>query len=76
MGLGAVLLELRIQQLGLDSHKVGDIHDEWQYDVDPDEAEHHGMEAVQAIRTAGEKLALNVPLDGVSTIGKTWAETH
>ncbi len=76
MALGCVLLERTIRANRIDSLKVGDIHDEWQYDVNPDHAEDHAREAVQAIRDAGKYLRLNVPLDGESKVGKTWAETH
>jgi DNA polymerase-1 len=76
MALGCVLLERTIRANRIDSLKVGDIHDEWQYDVNPDHAEDHAREAVQAIRDSGKYLRLNVPLDGESKVGKTWAETH
>ena len=76
MGLAAILLEQDIRREGLDSLKVGDIHDEWQYDVDPSDAERHAQLSVQAIRRAGELLKLNVPLDGEAKQGRTWAETH
>lgn len=76
MGLAAVLLEQDIRREGLDSLKVGDIHDEWQYDVDPRDAERHAQLSVAAIRRAGELLRLNVPLDGEAKRGLTWAETH
>ena len=76
MALGCILLERYLRSNGVDSLKVGDIHDEWQYDVDPDHAEVHAREAVQAIRDAGKYLRLNVPLDGESKVGKTWAATH
>lgn len=76
MALGSVLLERDIRKLGLDSLKVGDIHDEWQYDVAHDVASTHGERAVAAIREAGVKLGLNVPLDGESKQGLTWAQTH
>lgn len=76
MALGCILLERSIRSNGIDSLKVGDIHDEWQYDVNPDHAEIHAREAVQAIRSAGKYLRLNVPLDGESKVGSTWAETH
>jgi len=76
MALGAILLERSLRKYALDSLKVGDIHDEWQYDVHPEHADLHGELAVQAIREAGDKLALNVPLDGESKKGLTWAETH
>jgi DNA polymerase I len=76
MGLGSVLLEKDIRRRKLDSLKVGDIHDEWQYDVHPDHADAHADAAVRAIRESGERLRLNVPLDAESKQGLTWAETH
>ena len=76
MALGAIILEKHIRRAGLDSLKVGDIHDEWQYDVAPDDAREHARLSVQAIREAGEELNLNVPLDGEAKQGLTWAETH
>lgn len=76
MGLSNVLLERRIKYLELDAIKVGDIHDEWQYDVHPDDAEAFAIESVQAIREAGKRLGLNVPLDGEAKEGLTWAQTH
>lgn len=76
MALGAIILERNIERLGLDSLKVGDIHDEWQYDVHPEGAEAHAKTSVEAIREAGRILGLNLPLDGTAKIGLTWAETH
>lgn len=76
MALGAIFLEQHIRRNGLDSLKVGDIHDEWQYDVAPNDAREHARLSVQSIREAGEELDLNVPLDGSAKEGLTWAETH
>lgn len=76
MALGAILLEGHIRRHGLDSLKVGDIHDEWQYDVAPNDAREHARLSVQSIREAGEELNLNLPLDGTAKQGNTWAETH
>lgn len=76
MAVGAILLEAELRRRKIDSLKVGDIHDEWQYDVDPNYADEHGELAVKAITKAGEKLNLAVPLDGESKVGRTWAETH
>lgn len=76
MALGACILNLRIQKLQLDSLKVGDIHDEWQYDVNPDHADIHAEVSVQSIVDAGVRLKMNVPLDGTAKKGLTWAETH
>lgn len=76
MALGAGLLEQAIRRAGLDSLKVGDIHDEWQYDVAPGDADEHARLSVEAIRESGRLLNLNVPLDGTAKKGLTWAETH
>jgi DNA polymerase-1 len=76
MAKGAVLLEQSIRHHGLDSLKVGDIHDEWQYDVAPSDAREHARLSEEAIRDAGEELGLNIPLAGEAKIGRTWAETH
>lgn len=76
MAQGSIFLAQTIRQEGFDSLKVGDIHDEWQFDVAPSDAQPHADAGVDAIRRAGEALSLRVPLDGESKIGKTWAETH
>ncbi len=76
MALGAIHLARHIKRSGLDSLKVGDIHDEWQYDVAPKDAKEHARLSVLSIKEAGEELNLNVPLDGTAKEGLTWAETH
>lgn len=76
MALGAILLEGYIRDEGLDSLKVGDIHDEWQYDVALDDADRHAELSVQAIVEAGRMLKMNIPLDGTAKKGLTWAQTH
>jgi DNA polymerase I-like protein with 3'-5' exonuclease and polymerase domains len=72
----AIFLEQHIWRKGLDSLKVGDIHDEWQYDVAKEDAEEHASLARQALVEAGEELNMNIPMDGKSIIGLNWAETH
>lgn len=76
MAMGAIILENYVRRLGLDSLKVGDIHDEWVYDVDPSDADSHAEASVRAIQKAGEVLNLNVPLDGKALIGSSWAHVH
>lgn len=61
------------------SHKVQQvawIHDECQFEVDPDIAEEFGKEAVDCIRKAGAFFRIGIPLTGEYKIGKNWAETH
>lgn len=76
MAQGAIFLEGYIRSKGLDSLKVGDIHDEWQYDVARSDADEHSKLATQALRDAGEELNLKIGTDGESKIGRTWACTH
>lgn len=76
MAQASIFLESHIRRNGLDSLKVGDIHDEFQYDVTPNDAREHARLSVQAIREAGEELNLNLPLDGTAKEGLTWAQTH
>jgi len=53
------------------------VHDEWQIEVATEEmGEHVGLEAVDALRWAGETLGVRCPLDGEYKIGKTWGDTH
>lgn len=73
---GAVFLEQYIKKAGLDSLKVGDIHDEWQYDVLASDAEEHARLANLALIHAGEELNCNIAMAGESKIGMTWAQTH
>lgn len=76
MMLACAILEMWIKKQGLDSLKVGDVHDEWIYDVFPDHAERHSDLSVRAIQKAGQLLKLNVPLDGKALIGRSWAVVH
>ncbi len=76
MARGAILLDSHIRRDGLDSLKVGDIHDEWQFDIDPKDADTHSIRSTQSLSEAGEALNCLCPLDGTAKKGLTWAETH
>lgn len=76
MAASSILFERHIAREGLDALKVGDIHDEFIYDVDPAHAERLQVLAVQSIREAGEMLNMNAPLDGTSLVGHSWAVVH
>lgn len=52
------------------------VHDEWQTEVDEDQAVRLGEIQVQAITDAGKFFKLNCPMDGEAKIGKSWLETH
>ena len=80
-GAGAVVMKQAVIHLyelldGIDFKLVAQVHDEWQIECRPEDAEHVGKCAVQAIIQAGETFNLNCPLDGEYRIGNNWAETH
>jgi DNA polymerase III epsilon subunit-like protein len=62
--------------LGSDFMILGHFHDEWQIEVKEEHAEAVAAAALPAIRLTGEMYDLNVRLDGDTTIGKNWSETH
>ena len=65
-----------IKENGYDVKIVANIHDEWQVECNPDEAEHIGQLGTYAIEAAGRHLNLRCPLTGEYRVGQTWAETH
>lgn len=62
--------------VGYDWRQVMFNHDEWQDECEPDFADLHGQNCVEAIRLAGEFYNLRCPLTGEYSIGDNWAETH
>ena len=61
------------------SHRVQQVawvHDECQYECDPDFADEFGKMAVDCIRKAGDFFEIKLPLTGEYKIGNNWAETH
>lgn len=57
-------------------HQVVWVHDEIQVECKAEDAELVGKLAVEAIRIAGDKFELRLPLDGEYKIGNNWSETH
>jgi DNA polymerase I-like protein with 3'-5' exonuclease and polymerase domains len=80
MKRGLVILDLTLQSMGLvpgvHYEFVGNIHDEWQIEVDEDKADLVGRTAADAIRLAGEYYKFRCHLAGNYDKGKNWAETH
>ena len=52
------------------------VHDEWQIEVDEEEAERVGKMAVAAIEEAGRYYNLLCPTTGEYSVGNNWKETH
>lgn len=71
-----VVLEKDIRGNKLRAQFVANVHDEWQIECHPDDAEAVGKLAVESIKAAGEHFNLRCPLNGEYKIGKTWRETH
>ncbi|WP_085025326.1 DNA polymerase [Ensifer aridi] len=75
-----VILDNQLQEMGLipgvHYEFVGNIHDEWQIEVDEDKADLVGKTAANAIRLAGEYYQFRCPLAGNYDVGNNWNETH
>jgi len=82
-GAGAIVMKKALVLLDakLRKHKVwygfcANVHDEWQIETKPENAELVGSLAVQSIKEAGEHFKLRCPLSGEYSIGKSWKDTH
>jgi DNA polymerase I-like protein with 3'-5' exonuclease and polymerase domains len=80
-GAGAVVMKQAIIILydllaRVDFKLVAQVHDEWQIECRPEDADFIGKSCVNAMVFAGELLQLNCPLDGEYRVGNSWADTH
>jgi len=76
MDLAGWIADEMLTEAGIEAYRTIYYHDELQYECYPDDAERVGEILVEAIREAGKRFNLNVPLDGEYKIGKSWADTH
>jgi len=76
MKQASIYLDQEIRKLKLDAHKVGDIHDEWQFVVLTEQLELFTKTALACFPRAGESFNYRVPIEGDAKEGKTWAQTH
>lgn len=67
---------LTLKDLSHKVHQVAWVHDECQFECDPEIADEFGKLAVEAITKAGEFFQIKVPLTGEYKTGNNWAETH
>lgn len=58
------------------AHTVMQVHDEWQIECPPEEADAVGQHVIDCIKRAGDQLSFRCPLDGSYHIGDNWNETH
>ena len=80
-GAGAVVMKQAIVILydlleRVDFKLVAQVHDEWQIECRPEDADFIGKSCVNAMVFAGEVLQLNCPLDGEYRVGTSWCDTH
>lgn len=77
---GAVVMKkatvLMRARLDARSVQVAHVHDEVQWEVPEDIAQHQAEVVKRCIRDAGEELGFRIRLDGESRVGRNWAETH
>ena len=76
MKKGLVILSEKLKKNNIKAHFVANVHDEWQIECKPNDAETVGKLAVESIKEAGVHFNLRCPLDGEFTSGRTWKETH
>ena len=74
--LATVLLYEWVQERGLDAHQVLHFHDEFQYEIWPEDVEVMTELAEKAFEEAGKMLNIRVPIVGEVKVGKNWKETH
>lgn len=71
-----VILAEHVRKFELDVHFVGNIHDEVQAEVRPDDIPMYEECVHKAIKQAGEFYNLRVPMAAKVHVGDSWAETH
>jgi DNA polymerase-1 len=76
MKLAMIYIDKGIKEQGLDVLKVGDIHDEHQYDVYVPHVEAFIAICEDCFKRAGTFFNYKVPMDCDAKVGETWAETH
>ena len=67
---------LTLKQWSHRVHQVAWVHDECQFECDPEIAEEFGKACVECIVKAGGFFNITVPLTGEYKIGQNWASTH
>jgi DNA polymerase I len=82
-----VLLDAKLDKLGIDYKFVANVHDEWQIEVEEGFADLVGKLGVRSIEEAGsylggldeitnKPLGMRCPLSGEYKVGNSWKETH
>jgi DNA polymerase I-like protein with 3'-5' exonuclease and polymerase domains len=64
------------QNLPVEAYQLGFVHDEIQFETNPQHADTLGKHLELCAQLAGEFYEIRVRIDAESGSGKTWAETH
>lgn len=81
-GAGAIICKEWLRQITLMARQdynynlVASIHDEYQFEVQADQAEKFGELTIRAMKLVEKSLSVQCPLDSEYKIGNNWAETH
>jgi DNA polymerase-1 len=73
---GAIIVKKAWTLMDRDIPVVMQVHDEWQIECKPDEAEDIGEHVVKCVKQAGVELGFRCELAASYKIGNNWAETH
>lgn len=76
MKLAAIYIQEGVQKEDLDVLKVGDIHDEHQYECYIPHIDRFIELCNESFKRAGQFFKYRVPMECDSKVGDTWAETH
>ena len=71
-----VILSKELKRAKLFHKFVANVHDEWQIECKPEDANVVGKLGVWSIEEAGRQLNMRCPLTGEHRSGKTWEDTH
>jgi len=71
-----LISQAHINQLNINAHQLGFIHDELQYECSPDQASDLCSSLVLAACEAGESYNLRIRIDAEAKQGKHWGDTH
>ena len=71
-----IILHKKLKCGIIQAHYVANVHDEWQIEVEEEDADRVGRMGVEAIKEAGLYYNLRCPTSGEYKIGNTWKETH
>jgi DNA polymerase-1 len=74
--VATLFLNKWIRERKLDAHQILHMHDEFQFEIRPEDEEEITELALEAFVKSGEFLKVSVPIIGDVKVGRNWCETH